>query len=428
MLGYSIDINHFITILFLSLITLFLYSKYKLSYWNRLGVKCPPIHLIFGNFKDIIMFKNPAGVVLQNIYNFGDRDDDPYIGFYIFHKPALMIRDVRLIKQILVKDFNVFSDRIFGGKKEKDSVGLINLLGINQPKWKYLRTKITPTLTGQKLKKMIPLILKCCNPMLEYIDNKLANADDLNEFELKILSSKYTTDVISSLAFGITTNSFNENDTAFWKAEFEGDNLLAQAVAFYIAGFEASSSVITFALYELATHPEYEERLYNEIKKFIKNDEITIEALNEMTFLDAVLEETLRLYPPLPVIDRNTLRDYKLPGTDLTIKEGTPVYISLNGINTDSKYFSNPIQFNPLREKDEKYNSIGCLAFGIGPRSCVGQRLGILITKIAVVTLVMHYKMTLNHNKQNVFSPLTVFTNPASGVHVHLKRRTNKDS
>ncbi|XP_035726462.1 cytochrome P450 6k1-like [Vespa mandarinia] len=503
MLGYSIDINHFITILFLSLITLFLYAKYKLSYWNRLGVKCPPIHLIFGNFKDIIMLKNPAGVVLQNIYNFGDRDDDPYIGFYIFHKPALMIRDMRLIKQILVKDFNVFSDRMFGGKNEKDSVGLINLLGINQPNWKYLRTKITPILTGQKLKKMIPLILECSNPMLEYIDNKLAKADDWKEFELKILSSKYTTDVISSLAFGITTNSFNENDTAFWEAgqkiltgskrgiiliilfylpeimtfiepfskspaeffrrvfwdsmntreqigykredlidsllilkkgeqtsnfKFEGDNLLAQAVAFYIAGFEASSTAITFALYELASHPEYEERLYNEIKSIIKDDEITIEALNEMTFLDAVLEETLRLYPPLPVIDRNTLRDYKLPGTDLTIKKDTPVYISLNGINTDSKYFSNPIQFNPLREKDEKYNSTGCLAFGIGPRSCVGQRLGILITKIAVTTLVMHYKMSLNHNKKNVFSPLTVFTNAASGVHVHLKRRTNKDS
>lgn len=93
---------------------------------------------------------------------------------------------------------------------------------------------------------------------------------------------------------------------------FEGDNLLAQAVAFYVAGFEASSTAIAFTLYELASHPEYEERLYNEIKSVVEKNELTMESINEMTFLDAVLEETLRLYPPLPVVDRIALRNYKV--------------------------------------------------------------------------------------------------------------------
>lgn len=93
---------------------------------------------------------------------------------------------------------------------------------------------------------------------------------------------------------------------------FEGDNLLAQAVGFYVAGFEASSTAIAFILYELASHPEYEERLYNEIKSVVEKNELTMESINEMTFLDAVLEETLRLYPPLPVVDRIALRDYKV--------------------------------------------------------------------------------------------------------------------
>ncbi|KAL2738804.1 cytochrome P450 6k1-like isoform X1 [Vespula squamosa] len=503
MLGFLININQlFVTILLLSLITIYSYVKYKLSYWNRRGVKYPPIHSIFGNFKDTVMFRKPPGIVLQDIYDSADRDD-PYIGFYIFHKPALMLRDMTLIKQIMIKDFDVFSDRMFGGTNEKDSVGLINLLSINQPRWKYLRSKMTPSLTGQKLKKMVPLMLECRNPMLKYIDDKPANADGWKELELKTLSSRYSTDVISSLAFGIKTNSFDENDVAFWEAgqkilagpkrgiilltlfflpeispfiepfmkapaeffrrvfwdsmnnrekvgnkrddlidflltlkngeqmsnfKFEDDNLLAQAVAFYVAGFEASSTAIAFTLYELASHPEYEERLYNEIKGIVENGELTMESLNEMTFLDAVLEETLRLYPPLPVVDRIALRDYKLPGTDLIIKKGTPVYVSVNGTNRDNRYFPDPIKFNPLRKKNEEYNFTGCLAFGIGPRSCVGQRLGILIIKIAVITLVMHYKMSFKTDKANILNPLTVFTNAADGIYVHLKRRTNKES
>lgn len=88
---------------------------------------------------------------------------------------------------------------------------------------------------------------------------------------------------------------------------------MAQAVGFYVAGFEASSTAIAFALYELASNPEYEERLYNEIKGIVdENGELTMDSINEMTFLDDVLEETLRLYPPLPVVDRIALKDYQV--------------------------------------------------------------------------------------------------------------------
>lgn len=482
---------------------LYIYLKYKLTYWSRKGVKTPPVHFIFGNMKDTITFKKPPGVVLQEIYQAAD-PNDPYIGFYIFHKPGLMMRDINLIKQIMVKDFDIFSDRIFGGTNEKDSVGLVNLLSINQPKWKYLRSKMTPSLTGQKLKRMVPLMFERGDPMLKFIDKATADDDGWKHFELKTLSSKYTTDVISSLAFGITTNSFDENDVAFWEAgqkilsglkrniilmllffvpevapfiepitkppaeffrrifwdsmntrekvgnvrgdmidsflalkngpqsedfKFEGDNLLAQAVAFYVAGFEASSTAIAFAIYELACHPEYEERLYEEIKKILaKGEELSMDNINEMTFLDAIVTETLRLYPPLPQVDRVALRDYNLPGTNLTIKKGTSVFVSINGINRDSRYFSEPTVFNPLRTRNEQYDFTGSFAFGIGPRSCVGQRLGTLITKVAVITLVMNYKIILKSDKENLLNPVSIFTNAADGLYVHLRKRINKET
>ncbi|KAK2587190.1 hypothetical protein KPH14_002935 [Odynerus spinipes] len=490
------------TTLVLIVSVLYIYVKYKLSYWSKRGVKTPPVHPIFGNLKDTITFKKPPGVVLQEIYQSAD-PDDPYIGFYILHKPALMIRDIDLIKQIMVKDFDIFSNRVFGSVHEKDSVGLVNLLSINQPKWKYLRSKMTPTLTGQKLKKMVPLMFECGDPMLKFVDRKPADKDGWKYFELKTLSSRYATDVISSLAFGITTNSFSEDDVAFWEAgqkilagpkrgiillllffmpevapfiepltkspaeffrrvfwdsmntrekvgnvrgdlidsllalkngpqskdfKFEGDNLLAQAVSFYVAGFEATSTAIAFALYELASHPEYEEKLYEEIKGVLDKGEISMDTISEMTFLDAIIAETLRLYPPLPHVDRIASRDYKLPGTNLTIEKGTTVLVSINGTNRDSRYFSEPTTFNPLRKKNEQYDFTGSFAFGVGPRSCVGQRLGMLITKVAVITLVMHYKIMFRPDKEKLLNPLSVFTNAADGVYVHFRRRENKET
>ncbi|XP_015186995.1 PREDICTED: cytochrome P450 6k1-like [Polistes dominula] len=499
MFGCTIDLNKLILILILISIIIYFYLKYKLSYWSKRGVKCPPTNLIFGNFKDTITFKKPPGILLQDIYNYADKDDK-YIGFYILSKPALLLRDIDLIKQIMVSEFNTFPNRMFGGKYEKDTVGLCNLLGINQPKWKYLRNKMTPSFTGGKMKTMVPLMLECCNSMLAYIDDKPANADGWKDLELKALSSRYATDVISSVAFGINTNSFHENDVAFWEAgqkilsgtkrgiivliyfllpeitplieplakkpaeffrhvfwdsmnareisgnkrgdlvdsllalkngeqnpefNFKGDNLLAQAVSFFVAGFEASSTAIAFVIYELALHPEYEQRLYDEIKGIVDKDGITMDSIKEMSFLDDVLEESLRLYPPLPIVDRIAVKDYKLPGTDLIIEKGTPIYVSINGVNRDSRYFSDPTTFNPLREKGENNKLSGSLAFGIGPRSCIGQRLGILITKIAVIQLVLNFKIFIKQEREKLLNPITIFTNAADGVYVQFQKRIN---
>lgn len=204
------------TILFL-LLLLFAIAKYNLSYWSRRGVTTPPTSIFFGNFGKTFTFQKAPGLVLQDIYEYANQTD-PYIGFYVFHKPGLLLRDINLIKQIMVKDFDVFPNRQFGGKLEKDSVGLVNLLAVRQPRWKYLRTKMTPALTGNKLRKMVRLMDQCKGPLFDYLNRLEENSEGWKEVELKSVSSKYTTDVISSVAFGIQTNSFDGKDTAFWDA------------------------------------------------------------------------------------------------------------------------------------------------------------------------------------------------------------------
>lgn len=94
--------------------------------------------------------------------------------------------------------------------------------------------------------------------------------------------------------------------------EFEGDNLVAQVASLYIAGFEATSSVIAFTLYHLACHPEHQVTLYNEIKTHLTGKQLTVDLINEMSFLDDVVCESLRLHPPLPITDRIAIKDYEV--------------------------------------------------------------------------------------------------------------------
>lgn len=207
---------YYTSALIISFSLFYAYAKYKLSYWSRRGVKSPPTHLFFGNFKDCITLKKSPGEKMREIYNSAD-PDDLYIGFYIFHKPLLLLRDHDLIKQVMIKDFDVFPNRRFGSGSQRDPIGLDSILSMHQPKWKYVRNKLTPVLTGQKLKNMIPLMIESGKPMLNFIENLPTNEDGWSVYEIKDISVRYSTDILASLTFGININSFDDNETAFCK-------------------------------------------------------------------------------------------------------------------------------------------------------------------------------------------------------------------
>lgn len=156
---------------------------------------------------------------MRTIYDSAD-PDDPYIGFYIFHKPMLLLRDHDLIKQMMVKHFDVFPNRRFGSTTGTDTMGLCNLLAVrSQPVWKYLRNKLTPALTGQKLKAMMPLIAHCNEPLLTYIDGLPTDKNGWKESQDVLeISSRYINNVLASVMYGIDVNAFDVNDSDFFEA------------------------------------------------------------------------------------------------------------------------------------------------------------------------------------------------------------------
>lgn len=114
----------------------------------------------------------------------------------------------------------------------------------------------------------------------------------------------------------------------------------------------------------------------------------------DMKLIDLCVKETLRKYPGLPILNRECTKDYKIPNSPFTIKEGTSIIISLLGIHRDEKFFPNPEKYDPDRFTDERrdYDEDMYMPFGAGPRNCIAFRMGLLISKVAIVMLLQNYR------------------------------------
>nr|CAD7463171.1 unnamed protein product [Timema tahoe] len=156
------------------------------------------------------------------------------------------------------------------------------------------------------------------------------------------------------------------------------DNLLAaQCFVFYLAGFETSTSAISFCLHELAINQDIQDRLAEEICTILRaqDNKITYEIINKMNYLDQVVNETLRKHTPASGITRVCSKPYIIPGTNVHLKKGDSVLVSIPGLHFDPKYYPDPERFDPERFTKENVKSrhpYTFLPFGEGPRICIG--------------------------------------------------------
>jgi len=148
------------------MIVAYFYMTRKFNYWKKRGViEITPTPFL-GNFADFL--KKSPGYFIKNLYN--QAKGLPYIGFYILDKPFLLIRDRELVKNILVKDFNSFSNR-YASPGEQDRLAYASLFFLQNPAWKTVRTKLTPIFTSGKLKKMYDLMQVCGDNLDDYLES-----------------------------------------------------------------------------------------------------------------------------------------------------------------------------------------------------------------------------------------------------------------
>ncbi|XP_069686297.1 cytochrome P450 6j1-like [Periplaneta americana] len=186
------------------------------------------------------------------------------------------------------------------------------------------------------------------------------------------------------------------------KTTMDSDDYVAQVFAFLFAGFETSSSIMCFSLYELALHPDIQRRVREEIARVLAphQNKLTYDNLQELHYLDMVVAETQRKYPILPFLDRRCERDYEIPdphgsGT-IILPAGTAVYIPIIGIQNNPKYFPNPENFDPERFSEENKrirSNLLHIPFGEGPRICIGKQFGLMQVKTGLVHILSKYEV-----------------------------------
>nr|QZM07463.1 cytochrome P450 monooxygenase CYP6SZ1 [Lasioderma serricorne] len=207
------------------------------------------------------------------------------------------------------------------------------------------------------------------------------------------------------------------------------NEMTSEALLFFNAGFETSSTTGTFCLYELAKNPEVQDRLREEVHEMLENNngQVTYEGVQEMKYLAQVIDETLRKYPPLGFLNRMVVSDYKIPDTDIVLEKGFSILISTYSLQHDPEFYPEPDKFDPDRFSEENKRNIvpfTYMPFGDGPRNCIGMRFGIMQTKIGLIGLLRNHKYTLN---SKTLTPLTFdakrpLLSPVGGIWLNVEK------
>ncbi|XP_058821754.1 probable cytochrome P450 28a5 [Topomyia yanbarensis] len=190
------------------------------------------------------------------------------------------------------------------------------------------------------------------------------------------------------------------------KKEITELEIAAHGVTFFLDGFETSSVAISFTLYELAKNPDVQERLRVELVEAAnKNGSISYDVLLELPYLDQVINEALRLWPPVGLISKLCTEPIDLnlsPSQNIHIDSGVYAMINSWSFHRDPEYYEDPLTFDPNRFSPETgginpYREKGCyLPFGDGPRQCLGMRFARMQVKRAICEVVSNFVITVD--------------------------------
>uniref|UniRef100_A0A8D0NBA8 Cytochrome P450 3A n=1 Tax=Sus scrofa TaxID=9823 RepID=A0A8D0NBA8_PIG len=187
-------------------------------------------------------------------------------------------------------------------------------------------------------------------------------------------------------------NSQNSKETDAHKA-LSDQELVAQSIIFIFAGYETTSSSLSFLAYILATHPDVQQKLQEEIDATFPSKALpSYDALAQMEYLDMVVNEILRLYPIAARLERVCKKDVEIHG--VSVPKGTVMMVPVFSIHRDPELWPEPEEFRPERFSKKNKDSINpytYLPFGTGPRNCIGMRFALMNMKLALVRVLQNF-------------------------------------
>ncbi|XP_036413073.1 cytochrome P450 3A30-like [Colossoma macropomum] len=190
--------------------------------------------------------------------------------------------------------------------------------------------------------------------------------------------------------------SEKENVKDSWNG-LSDHEILSQSMIFIFAGYETSSSTLSFFFHNIATNPETMKKLQEEIDQTFPNKApVHYDAVMNMEYLDAALNESLRLYPVAARLERVCKKTVEING--LTIPKDSVIVVPVYPLHRDPEHWPDPETFNPERftkENKESIDPYAFMPFGAGPRNCIGMRFALVSMKLAIVEILQRFDVNV---------------------------------
>ncbi|CAN4122018.1 unnamed protein product [Withania somnifera] len=449
------------------------------------GIRGPPSKFPNGNdteIRDMQMKSNSGPMELRHdIFSRLQPHFHSWIKLYgknflVWHgsEPELVVTDVDLIKEILSNKKGALVQRKFGGS-------LFDLFGDGLPfsegqKWSKLRKMAEYAFHGQSLKEMIPAMIGGAEAMLKtwksyegkeievYEHFRLMSAENIFQMVEKLSLVIYrnmgktripgikTSDDIESgklrdalremmmLMLKKREDNVKTGQAESYGGDFLGsllkvhhdadvkirisvDDIIDECKTFYFAAHETTTNLLSWSVLLLAIHPEWQEKARQEVLELYGQDNPKPDSISRLHIVGMVLNETLRLYPPVIYLVRRATRETRMGG--LAIPAGLEFFIPPLAIHSNCELWGvdahlfKPERFAEGVSKATRDQLMAFIPFGFGPRKCVGMNFATMEAKIALAMILQRYKFSLSPNYTH--TPTVVLNlQPKQGVQVML--------
>lgn len=189
------------------------------TFWQRHRIPYIRGLPFVGNLGPILGQKSSIVDHYDAMYHHAQARDAPVVGMNLFMRPALMVRDPELIKNVLVRDFPSFCNRYSASDMHKDLMGSCSMLLMKNPAWRTSRSRLSPFFTSGKMRQMYGLMSECGRDLNAALIGPMTKTSSQQSesvvLEMKELFGCFSTDIIASCAFGVQADSLKNPDSDF---------------------------------------------------------------------------------------------------------------------------------------------------------------------------------------------------------------------
>jgi cytochrome P450 len=197
-----------------------------------------------------------------------------------------------------------------------------------------------------------------------------------------------------------------------------------EVMTLLLAGHDTTANALTWAWYLLATHSDAAECVAAEAAATLGDRPATAADLPRLPFAERVVQEAIRLYPPVYAFGRQSVQETEVMG--YRVPRGWNVVMCQWVVHRDSRWFPEPERFDPDRWSDDRAARVPRYAyfpFGGGPRLCIGQAFALMESVLVLATVAREYHFTLDSSRPVAPQPL-VTLRPRDGLRAPLRRRS----